>query len=133
MADLIYSIDGGGSLGETISIAIVATGFDVGQQKKIVNVELCRVIHVLDNNQIVTRNLTGSRGVVVNIAINAAEVYPVPSVSEVKKESVLTDLLSIWTDCELITTEDSFIMVDKAVPKWEKPKREEVVQEVPRQ
>ena len=70
---------------------------------------------------------------VVNTAINATEVYPVPSVPEVKKEPALTDLLNIWTDCELVTTEDSFIIVDKTAPKWEKPKKEEVVQEVPRQ
>ena len=133
MADLIYGIGEDESLGEAISVVVVATGFDVEQQKEIVNAEPRRVIHVLDDNQTVTRDLTEPKGVVVNTAINATEVYPVPSVPEVKKELALTDLLNIWTDCELVTTEDSFIIVDKTAPKWEKPKKEEVVQEVPRQ
>lgn len=133
MADLIYGIGKDESLGEAISVVVVATGFDVEQQKEIVNAEPRRVIHVLDDNQTVTRDLTEPKGVVVNTAINATEVYPVPSVPEVKKEPALTDLLNIWTDCELVTTEDSFIIVDKTAPKWEKPKKEEVVQEVPRQ
>lgn len=133
MADLIYGIGEDESLGEAISVVVVATGFDVEQQKEIVNAEPRRVIHVLDDNQTVTRDLTEPKGVVVNTAINATEVYPVPSVPEVKKEPALTDLLNIWTDCELVTTEDSFIIVDKTAPKWENPKKEEVVQEVPRQ
>ena len=120
MADLIYGIGADETLGEGISVVVIATGFDVEQQKEIVNAEPRRVIHVLEENQTVTRDLTEKGGAVVNTTTTSSkEEYPVPTVSAIKKEPSLADLFNIWTDCEVVTADDTFVIVDKTIPKWE--------------
>ena len=48
MADLIYGIGEDESLGEAISVIVIATGFDADQQQEIVNAETKKVIHILE-------------------------------------------------------------------------------------
>ena len=43
MADLIYGIGEDESLGEAISVIVIATGFDADQQQEIVNAETKKV------------------------------------------------------------------------------------------
>lgn len=131
MADFIYGIGEDEPLGEAISVVVIAADFDVEQQKETVNTKPRRVIHILNDNQIATHDLTEPKGMVVDTVINTTEVYPVSPVPEIKGKPVLTDLLNIWTDCELIVTEDSFMIVDKTTLRRKKLKREEVVQEAP--
>ena len=126
MADLIYGIGIDETLGDAISVIVIATGFDAEQQHEIVNAEPRRVIHVLEENQTVVRDLTEPKGAIVKNLNN--EVYPIPAVPEIKKEPSLADLFNIWTDCEIVRPDDSFVIVDKTIPKWE-PK-EQIQQEV---
>ena len=115
MADLIYGIGEDESLGEAISVIVIATGFDADQQQEIVNAETKKVIHILEENQTATRDLTEPKGTVVN-AISSS--YPISSISDIKKESSLSDLFNIWVDCEIVTAvNDEFVIVDKSIPK----------------
>ena len=93
MADLIYGIGEDESLGEAISVIVIATGFDADQQQEIVNAETKKVIHILEENQTATRDLTEPKGTVVN-AISSS--YPISSISDIKKESSLSDLFNIF-------------------------------------
>ena len=46
------------SLWEAISVTIIATGFDAHQQNDITNLEPKKVVHALEANQIIERDLT---------------------------------------------------------------------------
>lgn len=119
MADLIYGIGVDESLGEAISVIVIATGFDAEQQQEIVNAEPRRVIHVLEENQTIIRDLTEQKGAVVKTSISTTPdniAYPTPAVPEIKKELSLSDLFNIWTDCEVVTPDDAFVIVDKTTP-----------------
>ena len=117
MADLIYGIGVDESLGEAISVIVIATGFDAEQQQEIVNSEPRRVIHVLEENQTIIRDLTEQKGTVVKTSISPeSTAYPTPAVPEIKKELSLSDLFNIWTDCEVVTADDAFVIVDKTAP-----------------
>jgi len=50
-ANIIMGVGEDETLGESISVTIIATGFDVEQQREIVNVEPAKIIHVLDDEQ----------------------------------------------------------------------------------
>ena len=117
MADLIYGIGVDESLGDAISVIVIATGFDAEQQQEIVNSEPRRVIHVLEENQTIIRDLTEQKGTVVKTSISPeSTAYPTPAVPEIKKELSLSDLFNIWTDCEVVTADDTFVIVDKTAP-----------------
>ena len=117
MADLIYGIGVDESLGDAISVIVIATGFDAEQQQEIVNSEPRRVIHVLEENQTIIRDLTEQKGTVVKTSISPeSTAYPTPAVPEIKKELSLSDLFNIWTDCEVVTADDAFVIVDKTAP-----------------
>jgi cell division protein FtsZ len=50
-ANIIMGVGEDESLGESISVTIIATGFDIEQQREIVNVEPARIIHTLGDDQ----------------------------------------------------------------------------------
>jgi cell division protein FtsZ len=75
-ANIIMGIGEDESLGEDISITVIATGFDVEQQNEITNIETKRIIHTLEDEQQATHDLdkplnnikiSGSRSAVSNI------------------------------------------------------------------
>lgn len=58
-ANIIMGVGEDAQLGDAISVTIIATGFNIEQQKEIVNSsEPNKIIHVLDENQSVTADLT---------------------------------------------------------------------------
>ncbi len=50
-ANIIMGVGEDETLGESISITIIATGFDIEQQREIVNVEPTKIIHTLGDDQ----------------------------------------------------------------------------------
>ncbi len=50
-ANIIMGVGEDESLGESISVTIIATGFDIEQQHEIVNVEPTKIIHTLEDDQ----------------------------------------------------------------------------------
>ncbi|WP_395049034.1 cell division protein FtsZ [Flavobacterium sp.] len=57
-ANIIMGVGEDESLGDAISITIIATGFDVEQQREIVNTEPTKIIHTLGDEQISVHDLT---------------------------------------------------------------------------
>ena len=57
-ANIIMGVGEDESLGEAIAVTIIATGFNVEQQNGIVNTEVKKIIHALEDGQKVERDLT---------------------------------------------------------------------------
>lgn len=57
-ANIIMGVGEDESLGESISVTIIATGFDIEQQREIVNVEAPKIIHILGDEQKSVHDLT---------------------------------------------------------------------------
>jgi cell division protein FtsZ len=57
-ANIIMGVGEDESLGDAISITIIATGFDVEQQREIVNTEPTKIIHTLEDEQKSVHDLT---------------------------------------------------------------------------
>jgi len=57
-ANIIMGVGEDDSLGDSIAVTIIATGFNVEQQKEIVNAEPKKIIHTLDENQTNTIDLS---------------------------------------------------------------------------
>ncbi len=57
-ANIIMGVGEDETLGDSISVTIIATGFDIEQQHEIVNVEPKKIIHTLEDEQKSVHNLT---------------------------------------------------------------------------
>jgi cell division protein FtsZ len=57
-ANIIMGVGEDESLGESVAVTIIATGFNVEQQKGIVNSETQKIIHSLEDDQKIVRDLT---------------------------------------------------------------------------
>jgi len=56
-ANIIMGVGEDDSLGEAISVTIIATGFDVTQQNEITNTEVKKVVHALEDDQTMEHDL----------------------------------------------------------------------------
>ncbi|GIM54404.1 cell division protein FtsZ [Capnocytophaga cynodegmi] len=117
MADLITGIGEDESLGDALSVTVIATGFDANQQHEIVNGETKKVIHVLDDTQPVVHDLTERNTPVVNTnewqpAYSTPVVTPSPEKKPTSQAS-LSELFNIWVDCEVLSPEQFFTIVEK--------------------
>jgi cell division protein FtsZ len=65
-ANIIMGVGEEESLGEAVSVTVIATGFDIEQQKGIVNVEPTKIIHTLNEDQkneisLISKNNSGTQ------------------------------------------------------------------------
>lgn len=68
-ANIIMGVGEDETLGDSIAVTIIATGFNVEQQKEIVNQEPKKIIHSLDDNQSATMDLSNkSMGPIVDFS-----------------------------------------------------------------
>ena len=84
-ANIIMGVGEDETLGEAIAVTIIATGFNVEQQNGIVNTETKKIIHSLDGEHKLERDLT-HKPVEVFTAINTP-------VTEVKEEKIVFELI----------------------------------------
>lgn len=84
-ANIIMGVGEDETLGEAIAVTIIATGFNVEQQNGIVNTETKKIIHSLDGEHKLERDLT-NKTVEVFTAINTP-------VTEVKEEKIVFELI----------------------------------------
>lgn len=84
-ANIIMGVGEDETLGEAIAVTIIATGFNVEQQNGIVNTEAKKIIHSLDGEHKLERDLT-NKPVEVFTAINTP-------VTEVKEEKIVFELI----------------------------------------
>tara|TARA_B110000116_G_scaffold271252_1_gene291487 strand:- start:1617 stop:3701 length:2085 start_codon:yes stop_codon:yes gene_type:complete len=71
-ANIIMGVGEDLSLGDEIAVTIIATGFNIDQQQEIVNSEVKKIIHTLEDEQTLVQDLSEKK---TNIEINHMEDY----------------------------------------------------------
>ncbi|MES2747102.1 MAG: cell division protein FtsZ [Bacteroidota bacterium] len=81
-ANIIMGVGEDETLGESVAVTIIATGFNVEQQNEIVNTEPKKIIHSLEDEQKIVRDLT--QRTIESLHTNATPAIEV--IAEVKQE-----------------------------------------------
>ena len=87
-ANIIMGIGEDDKLEESISVTVIATGFNIEQQKEIINAEPQKIIHSLDGEQKLQHNLTPNAVSTPVVSVNAPIVNNVTFEAEAPKEVV---------------------------------------------
>ncbi len=104
-ANIIMGVGEDDSLGEAISVTIIATGFDVTQQNEITNTEVKKVVHALEDEQTMEHDLMPleSTNTPVNLQIEQEEIIVHDLGSEIlKSEDTNFEAMDLVTTTELI-------------------------------
>lgn len=112
-ANIIMGVGEDESLGESIAVTIIATGFNVEQQKEIVNAEPKKIIHSLEENQ--TNTIDLSQKTVAPISSNTIEKGTTTDSTEDKIVFELIEELEVVEPklvSELIPTTDFIKNID---------------------
>lgn len=110
-ANIIMGVGEDESLGDSISVTVIATGFNVEQQKEIVNAEPKKIIHPLEDNQTHTMDLTQKATV-------APVVSPEVQLTKSEEPKIVFDLLE---DIEVVEAkqENGLIPTTEAIKNIE--------------
>ena len=87
-ANIIMGIGEDDKLEESISVTVIATGFNIEQQKEIINAEPQKIIHSLDGEQKLQHNLTPNAVSTPVVSVNEPIVNNVTFEAEAPKEVV---------------------------------------------
>ena len=116
-ANIIMGVGEDETLGDSIAVTIIATGFNPEQQSEIVNTEPKKIIHALEDNQKIERDLINTSfvpttPVIENVAVEEKVVFelvedvveaPQPVISE-NELVFITDLIrNIDVDFEIVS------------------------------
>lgn len=100
-ANIIMGVGEDESLGESISVTVIATGFNIEQQKEIINAEPRRIVHPLEENQTNIVDLTQQNHAQVSLKTDAPIETPESKIVfelidelEVIEPKVVTDLIA---------------------------------------
>jgi cell division protein FtsZ len=85
-ANIIMGVGEDETLGDAISVTIIATGFDVEQQNEIVNTEPKKIIHTLEEEQRSVHNLINSPVTTFNLNETPSDVTAERVVFELEEE-----------------------------------------------
>ena len=85
-ANIIMGVGEDESLGDAISVTIIATGFDVEQQNEIVNTEPKKIIHTLEEEQRSVHNLINTPVTTFNLNESPSDVTAERVVFELEEE-----------------------------------------------
>lgn len=115
-ANIIMGVGEDETLEDAIAVTVIATGFNVEQQKEIVNTQPRKIVHPLHDEQINTIDLTPK----------APEVIPSPEVAleVVSSNKIVFDLME---DIEVV---DAKVITNELVPTTEAIKNIEVSYEI---
>lgn len=121
-ANIIMGVGEDESLGEAISVTVIATGFNIDQQAEIVNSEPKRIIHSLEDEQKIVHDLSSKQ--IQNIEVNEpifetkAEELELPKaeVEEVEEKVVFT--LDVEEE-EIVEVEAPKFEIQDAVPSMD--------------
>lgn len=92
-ANIIMGVGEDDSLGDAVAVTIIATGFNVEQQNGIVNTEPKKIIHSLEDDQKLVRDLT-QRPIEAAVEVVEETLVEVPEVkAEVVEEKVIFELI----------------------------------------
>lgn len=110
-ANIIMGVGEDETLGDSIAVTIIATGFNVEQQKEIVNQEPKRIIHSLDDNQTATMDLSNKvMGPIVDFALEKEAL--------ISEEKIVFELVDEMTVVEPTVVSD-FITTTEAIKNIE--------------
>jgi cell division protein FtsZ len=101
-ANIIMGVGEDDSLGEAISVTIIATGFDVDQQNEITNTEVKKVVHALEDEQIMEHDLMSydpPKSPTTHVELNEEEtiIYELEEENTDNEEDTLTEIDLIST------------------------------------
>lgn len=94
-ANIIMGIGEDEKLGDSISVTVIATGFNIEQQIEIVNAEPKKIIHSLDGEQKVEHNLTPNAVATPNFSFQEPVATSVTFEAETPKEVVTEPVTKI--------------------------------------
>ncbi len=122
-ANIIMGVGEDETLGEAVSVTIIATGFDVDQQNDITNTEVKKVVHALEDEQTMQHDLmplassTATEVISNEVVVHTLEETPATAVTE---EVSVADLVSTtdaikaievdFEELDLEVAEDDFII-----------------------
>lgn len=86
-ANIIMGVGEDESLGDAVAVTIIATGFDIEQQTKIVNTEPKKIIHSLEGDQKLVHDLSKNK------AIPSFDFLPVEEVIPQNEEKIVFELV----------------------------------------
>lgn len=81
-ANIIMGVGEDESLGESIAVTIIATGFDIEQQNEIVNTEPKKIIHALEDEQRMGRDLSNRPVQSFDFSVPVAEEKKIPVIED---------------------------------------------------
>jgi cell division protein FtsZ len=116
VANIIMGVGEDEALGESISVTIIATGFDVNQQNNINNIEPIKVVHALDDEKLITQDLTDNdikSNEPIDDEIFESKVYDL--VEDIEKSNTdAMDLIPTTEDIKSIDVDfdESFDLID---------------------
>ncbi len=113
-ANIIMGVGEDDSLGEAISVTIIATGFDVDQQNEITNTEVKKVVHALEDEQTMEHDLMLAKPVCA----------PITHQEPAKQETIIYNLEEDTSEVQ----EDALVAMD-LIPTSELIKNIDVVYE----
>ena len=88
-ANIIMGVGEDESLGDSIAVTIIATGFNVEQQDGIINTEVKKIIHSLEDEQKLVHDLTQKP---VDFFLNKVET-PIEVTAEIQEEKIVFELI----------------------------------------
>ena len=116
VANIIMGVGEDEALGESISVTIIATGFDVNQQNNINNIEPIKVVHALDDEKLITQDLIENdikSNEPIDDEIFESKVYDL--VEDIEKSNTdVMDLIPTTEDIKSIDVDldESFELID---------------------
>ena len=116
VANIIMGVGEDEALGESISVTIIATGFDVNQQNNINNIEPIKVVHALDEEKLITQDLIENdikSNEPIDDEIFESKVYDLVENIE-KSNTDVMDLIPTTEDIKSIDVDfdESFELID---------------------
>ncbi|NNT71920.1 cell division protein FtsZ [Flavobacterium sp. IMCC34852] len=104
-ANIIMGVGEDETLGEAIAVTIIATGFNVEQQNGIVNVESKKIVHALEDDQKLVRDLTQKPVEVFQTIVDTPK-------AEVKEEKIVFELIEEELEIPTVETPAAAIVND---------------------
>jgi cell division protein FtsZ len=88
-ANIIMGVGEDESLGDSIAVTIIATGFNVEQQDELINTEVKKIIHSLGDEQPIVHDLTQKPVDFFQVKVAA----PIEVTAEIKEEKIVFELI----------------------------------------
>ena len=113
-ANIIMGVGEDESIGDSIAVTIIATGFNVEQQNGIVNTEVKKIVHALEDDQKLVRDLTQKPVEFLQSIVETpvSEVQEEKIVFELIEEAIEEDSLTVFETTQAIINENELIAMN---------------------